>query len=71
MPRQWIRIHNTTPLDVVAGERFKKRESRMIDPIFLAACEFSNTKPTKRQARKWNNQKGIAYQNRAQARSLL
>lgn len=70
--KQWIRIpKGSKPLDVVAGERHKKRDQRMIDPLFLAACEFSNTKPTPRQARKWNNGKGIAFLNRNQARSLL
>jgi hypothetical protein len=71
MAKTWERVPRGLPLDVVAGKRFKKREARMKDPLFLASCEFSNTKPTKRQARKWNNKKGIAFQNRLQARSLL
>jgi len=71
MSKKWERVKTAPPLDKEAGRRFKKREGRMNDPLFLASCEFSKIKPTVRQARKWNNGVGIAFQNRNQARSLL
>jgi hypothetical protein len=64
------------PLDVEAGERFKQREGRMKDPVFLAACElakgpFVKVTPSARQARKWNNGQGVALRFRNEAKSLL
>lgn len=64
------------PLDVEAGERFKQREGRMLDPVFLAACElakgpFVKVTPSARQARKWNNDRGIALRYKNEAKSLL
>ena len=64
------------PLDVEAGLRYRQREGRMKDPVFLAACElakgpFVKVKPTPRQARKWNNGRGIALRYKNEAKSLL
>ncbi len=59
------------PLDVEAGERFKQREGRMLDPVFLGACELYGIKPTPRQARKWNNGQGVALRHKNEAKSLL
>jgi hypothetical protein len=38
------------------NEKFYKE-----DQAFIAACEKVNIKPTRRQASKWRNQKGLAY----------
>ena len=64
------------PLDVEAGLRFKQRESRMKDPVFLGAVElakgpFIKVEATPRQARKWNNGRGIALRYKNEAKSLL
>jgi hypothetical protein len=59
------------PLDVEAGLRFKSREFRMKDPVFLGACELFGIPATPRQARKWNNGQGIALRHRKEAKSLL
>jgi hypothetical protein len=64
------------PLDVEAGERFKQREGRMKDPVFLGACELAKkaNQPslvTPRQARKWNNGQGVALRFKNEAKSLL
>ncbi len=60
------------PLDVEAGLRFKRREGRMKDPVFLGACALAEIEATPRQARKWNNWAGIAYKRfRNEAKSLL
>jgi hypothetical protein len=72
----WSSFPTSPPLDVEAGERYKQREGRMKDPVFLAACElakgpFVKVTPSARQARKWNNGKGIALRYRNEAKSLL
>jgi hypothetical protein len=59
------------PLDVEAGERYKQREGRLQDVVFIAACKFSGVETTARQARKWNNGKGIAIRSRNEAKELL
>jgi hypothetical protein len=46
----------------------------MKDPVFLKACELANkgpfvkVTPSARQARKWNNGKGIALRYRNEAK---
>ena len=32
--------------------------------VFRAACEMAETKPTKRQARKWRQRRGLAWETR-------
>lgn len=40
-------------------------------PLFRKACELAKTEPTKRQASKFRNKKGLAYWFVKQARKLL
>jgi len=40
------------------------REFSRKDGHFLKACENSGVEPTSRQASKWRNKKGLAYENR-------
>lgn len=41
------------------------------DPLFRKACESAGIKPTKRQASKWRNKRGLAYLHRHNAAALL
>ncbi len=59
------------PLDIEAGLRFGQREGRMLDPVFLGACQLAEIKATPRQARKWNNGQGVALRHKNEAKSLL
>ena len=59
------------PLDVEAGQRFKQREGRLLDVVFIGACELADIPPTSRQARKWNNGGGLALRFRNKAKELL
>lgn len=65
----WSAFAPTPPLDQGAEERFKKREGRMNDVVFNGACTMAGIEPTPRQARKWNNGKGLAIRfiNKAKA----
>ena len=67
----WASFPTSAPLDVEAGLRFKKRKNRIKDPLFLGACTLAEIEPTPRQARKWNNQLGVALKFKNQARDLL
>lgn len=67
----WSGFPTSPPLDVEAGKRAKKAEGRLKDPVFLGACELADIEPTRRQARKWNNMKGLALKYRNQSKSLL
>lgn len=60
---QWVRVSGPN-LDQGNELRNKKNVSRLADPKFIDACKRINIEPTKRQASKWNNKKGIAYANR-------
>jgi hypothetical protein len=69
----WDSFAPSPPLDVEAGLRYEQREGRMKDPVFLKACElakgpFVKVTPSARQARKWNNGKGIALRYRNEAK---
>jgi hypothetical protein len=64
----WV---SSPPLDQEAEERFKKREGRLNDVVFRGACDLAGIKPTPRQARKWNNGKGLALRFQNKAKSLL
>lgn len=68
--RQWERIHNTVPLDVVAEKRYRQRKGIMLDTVFQNACILADIEPTKRQARKWNVGRGIALRFKNQAKQL-
>lgn len=67
----WKAFPTSPPLDVEAGVRFKKRENRVGDPLFIGSCTLAEIKPTPRQARKWNNGRGLALRFRNQAKELL
>ena len=67
----WKAFPASPPLDVVAGERYKKREGRLHDVVFLSSCELAGIPATPRQARKWNNDKGLAVRFRNEAKSGL
>jgi hypothetical protein len=69
--RWWKTFPTSPPLDVEAGERYKKREGRLLDVVFIAACKFAGVDTTARQARKWNNGKGLAIRSRNKAKDLL
>ena len=66
----WRRWKASKPLDVVAEKRFRSREGTLKNPGFLAACEAAGISPTPRQARKWNNGKGIAVLFRSDTRKI-
>ena len=57
---KWERVRGTA-----MPEGQKKRQDRnrnvMESPTFEEACEVVDIKPTKRQASKWNNKKGLAF----------
>lgn len=61
--KQWKRVTgpNLCPENAVRAQRNK---STLTSPIFLKACETVGIEPTKRQASKWNNKKGKAYNAR-------
>ena len=67
----WANFPTSPPLDVVAELLFRQRESRMKDPVFLGACTLAEIEATPRQARKWNNGKGVALRHRNEAKKLL
>jgi hypothetical protein len=67
----WTNFPTSDPLDVEAGLRFKQREGRLQDPVFLGACQLASIEATPRQARKWNNGQGVALRFRNEAKSLL
>lgn len=67
----WKAFPTSPPLDVGAGERYKKREGRLQDVVFGSACILADIPPTSRQARKWNNGKGLALRFRNEAKASL
>lgn len=67
----WESLPTSPPLDTEAEPRFRKREGRMKDVLFGASCELAGIPATPRQARKWNNGKGLALRFKSQARELL
>jgi hypothetical protein len=67
----WSNFPPSPPLDTYGTERAKKTEGRMNDTVFLGACELAGIPATKRQARKWNNHKGLAIRFKREAHSLL
>jgi hypothetical protein len=67
----WTSFPTSPPLDVEAGLRYKTREHRMKDPVFLGACALAEIEATPRQARKWANGQGVALRFRNEAKSLL
>ena len=57
---KWARVVRTEEKEGVVDRR-NANESTLKNDVFLKACEAVGTKPTKRQASKWNNKKGAAY----------
>ena len=57
---QWTRVHGA---DIEPGHdaRCKLNVARMADQAFTKACEVVGVKVTRRQASKWNNKGGAAY----------
>jgi len=58
--QQWVRVSgpNVCPQ---YDEYGKRNKSRLADVAFKKACENAGIPVTKRQASKWNNKKGAAY----------
>lgn len=67
--RAWERV--TGPdLDQGKAKRADANKSVLGSGNFKSACSAMNIEPTKRQASKWNNGKGLAYtRGRAAAKS--
>lgn len=58
-------IHMQRSKHVEAEEKRRARNAATLEKSkFLRACESAKIPPTKRQARKWNNKKGLAYRTR-------
>jgi hypothetical protein len=66
----WKAFPPSPPLDVEAGERYKQREGRLLDVVFIRACQLAGVDTTSRQARKWNNGAGLALRFRNKAKDL-
>lgn len=56
---QWGRLDNTEKL-----RREAANSAVLNSKPFLEACQKTGVEPTRRQASKWNNKKGKAYNNR-------
>lgn len=58
--QQWVRVSGR-PLRPQDDERNEANVSRLNSQHFVDACLAAGIKATKRQASKWNNMKGAAY----------
>jgi hypothetical protein len=67
----WSGLPTSPPLDVEGGVRYLMRQGRLLDVVFKGACELAGIPPTSRQARKWNNNQGLALRFRNKAKELL
>jgi len=56
----WDRVQKT-PVPKEELARRNRNTAILTNALFLQACESVGTEPTKRQASKWNNKKGLAY----------
>ncbi len=63
--QQWDRVSGEDLHGFNVG-RANKNKSIMTNDIFIQACKKVNLMPTKRQASKWNNKKGLAYKYKDQ-----
>ena len=61
--KQWDRVKGLN-LHPDNEEKANKNQSIMKNKIFIKSCENAKLEPTKRQASKWNNKKGLAYKNK-------
>lgn len=50
------------------SKTFKQYEGG--DKLFLAACELANVKPTRRQHRRWRQERGQAFSQRNAASQI-
>jgi hypothetical protein len=66
----WKQFKTSPPLDVEAEHRYKQREGRLLDVVFIAACKLAKIGTTSRQARKWNNGAGLALRFRNHAKEI-
>jgi len=58
--QQWVRVFGPN-IQPGHEERHKAAINRFKDQAFKDACSVAGIEPTKRQARKWNNKRGAAY----------
>ena len=57
---KWERVRGTE----MPAEQKKRQDANkglMVDAMFVDSCKLANVEPTKRQASKYNNKKGIVY----------
>jgi hypothetical protein len=66
----WSGLPTSPPLDVEAGVRYLQRQGRVLDVVFVRACQLAGVGTTSRQARKWNNGKGLALRFLNKAKDL-
>lgn len=59
------------PQTLTDFKRASKNLQTQQAPIFRKACELAGVEPTRRQASKWNNGYGAAWNHRSEARRLL
>lgn len=57
---KWQRVVGTPPT-ADNQKRFENNKNILKDKLFLDMCTNLNIEPTKRQASKYNNKKGIVY----------
>ena len=60
MSKMWERVIKTEMPESLVN-KINANKSTITNDIFVKSCEAVNIKPTKRQASKWNNKKGLAY----------
>lgn len=63
MDHKWRRVQST-PIPKDEQRRIDRNRGIQKNDIFKQACKAVGVMPTKRQASKWNNKKGMAYKGR-------
>ena len=58
--KKWHRVTGPN-LHPENQEKHLRNKAVLGSEAFIKACEYVGIKPTKRQASKWNNKKGKAY----------
>ncbi len=58
--QQWTRVTGPN-IQPQHKERGLANKSRLADALFTNSCKVAGVEATKRQASKWNNKKGAAY----------
>ena len=59
----WPRVFGPD-LDRGKKERARRNLETMKNKAFIEACKLVDIEPTRRQAGKWNNKKGKAYESK-------